>query len=947
MGSEAKNEPKASRGTESTDVNPLRQGGGLCATEDGLALAMEGAVKAHEDVGSQVSSAILRRYRMLFEHATDGVWIATQSGRFLAVNPAGCRILGYDLEHHLKLQVTDLIRAEELPRLEQLKERLAAGEEVADLWEARCADGSSVPLELHHSFTSDGLWQAIGRKLSRDERGQAVRLFAALDQVAQLSLAEQRLKVSEERFQKLFQLAPIGIAIRDLDGRFERCNPAHCRMIGYSEEELHMRHFAQFVHPEDRDTNLAELQRLIDHQIPYLELENRYIHKDGRPIWVHKFVCFLPDAEGRSAHIVSFAIDITERIRAKQQLHASERLYRATFDNAAIGIANVALDGRWLRFNNAVCKITGYSREELGRRTFGDITHPEDLKADWDRAREIIAGRSKSYTLEKRYIRPDGSTVWVNLTVSGVWDDYNSLVHFVSIIEDITPRKRSEEALRAADERFRTMADTAPVLIWETDDTGVVYVNGHYLEFFGVDFAAVRGMGWSKFMHPEDAPAYETVWREATARRESYTCQCRFLRADGQYRWLQNTGHPVGAERFVGCSVDITDLQNARLQAYEREQALRAADRQKDDFLAMLAHELRNPLAGISNAGAILAHLAAGENRAERSIAVLRRQTTQLTRLVDDLLDTARIARGRVKLDKQPIDIGMVVDQAVELIQPLMREKRHRLTVKKQQPDVYVLGDQARLVQAISNVLHNAAKYTDSGGEIRVEVCTLDHEIAISIRDTGAGIAPEVLPHVFEIFVQSERTLDRSQGGLGIGLSVVKGLIEMQGGSVSVHSEGLARGSQFTILLPRIPTPPPTSPMLSATPPRIARRVLIVEDNTDAADSLRLLLELEHHEVHVAYGSYEALEAVRRLNPDIVLLDIGLPSLDGYEVVRRIRTLTQDGPRPKVIALTGYGQTEDRERAIEAGFDGHLLKPIDPGTLGGLIAASLASSEEH
>ena len=285
-----------------------------------------------------------------------------------------------------------------------------------------------------------------------------------------------------------------------------------------------------------------------------------------------------------------------------------------------------------------------------------------------------------------------------------------------------------------------------------------------------------------------------------------------------------------------------------------------------------------------------------------------------------------------------------MISQAVETAQPIIRDKGHHFVVAAPQNPLYVCADPARLVQAIFNVLHNAAKYTERGGEIHLQVVDSESEVAIEVRDNGAGISSELLPHVFDLFVQSERTLDRSQGGLGIGLSVVKRLIEMQHGSVSATSAGVGRGSTFTIRLPRIATPPAEGTGSIASLRAPVRRILVVDDNPDAADSLAMLLRLDGHEVHTVYGPLEALEAADRLKPEVVFLDIGLPHMDGYEVARRLRA--NNGQRQlRLVALTGYGQQEDRARSEIAGFDEHLVKPVSPQALEQIFAPPRAPGD--
>jgi two-component system, sensor histidine kinase len=355
------------------------------------------------------------------------------------------------------------------------------------------------------------------------------------------------------------------------------------------------------------------------------------------------------------------------------------------------------------------------------------------------------------------------------------------------------------------------------------------------------------------------------------------------------------------------------------------EENLRNADRRKDEFLAMLAHELRNPLAPIRNAGELLSRMLPDDSQAQTVAAIVKRQSSHLSRIVDDLLDVSRITQGRINLQQEPINLASVISQALESVEPLMRENRHKVFVAGGYAPAYVNGDHARLVQCIANILTNAGKYTDPGGEIRVEVHSDGAEAVISIIDNGVGIPAELLPQIFDLFVQSNRSLDRAQGGLGIGLSVVQRLIEMHGGRVSAASDGPGRGARFEIVLPVVASPPETGEEPSEhTAAR--RRILIVDDNADSANSLAMILNLCGHVAEPVYGAAEALERASGLDPEIVLLDIGLPGMDGYEVARLLRSR---GSSARLIALTGYGQPEDVRRAEEAGFDTHLVKPVD------------------
>ena len=371
------------------------------------------------------------------------------------------------------------------------------------------------------------------------------------------------------------------------------------------------------------------------------------------------------------------------------------------------------------------------------------------------------------------------------------------------------------------------------------------------------------------------------------------------------------------------------------------EKALRDADRRKDEFLAILAHELRNPLAPIRNSLYILQLTNAHDSATARLTERMERQVNYMVRLVDDLLEVARISRGKVELRTERVDVVSVVRSAVETSRPLIEAGGHQLALEFPADPLTLEGDPVRLTQVIANLLNNAAKYSDGSGKIRLTVRREGHQVAIAVRDTGIGIAPDLLPRVFEAFMQIDGSAGRAQGGLGIGLTLVKSLVEMHGGSVEAHSEGLGRGSEFVIRLPLGAAPRPTEvPENAAGPGDVlaARRFLVVDDNRDAAESLKTLLKLLGADVHVVYSGPEALEAVAVYKPEIVLLDIGMPGMDGHEVARRLRQQPQFQDLT-LIAVTGWGQEEDRYRSQSAGFDHHLVKPVDLSVLQDLLGS--------
>jgi CheY-like chemotaxis protein len=386
---------------------------------------------------------------------------------------------------------------------------------------------------------------------------------------------------------------------------------------------------------------------------------------------------------------------------------------------------------------------------------------------------------------------------------------------------------------------------------------------------------------------------------------------------------------------YVGCSVDITDIKKS-------EEALREADRRKDEFLATLAHELRNPLAPIRNSLHIL-RIAGNSAAAERVHDMMDRQVNQMVRLVEDLLEVSRITRGKFELRREHVELVTVIRAAVETSKPLIEAARHELIVLLPPESIVIDGDPVRLAQVFANLLNNAAKYTEEGGRIWITATREGKNVIVSVRDNGMGIPEAMLPKVFDLFTQVDRSGRRAQGGLGIGLTLVKRLIAMHRGSVEARSDGAGCGSEFLVTLPIVPAKAPADAAggdeREPASERVAtRRVLVVDDNRDAADSLGILLRFLGVEVHVAHDGPSALEAIRVFNPEIVILDLGMPGMDGYEVARRIRQIGKNKD-VTLIALTGWGQPEDRRRSNEAGFDHHLVKPVEVDSLQALLAS--------
>ncbi len=593
-------------------------------------------------------------------------------------------------------------------------------------------------------------------------------------------------------------------------------NPAAEQLTGFRREDVRGRPLHDVVHHTHPDGTPYPLDDCpIDRAFPeknQVRGEEVFVHRDGHFYDVEFTASPIRNEAGAPVGTIVEVQDISERKRneramreAEARLRASEERLRATFDNAAVGIAHVAPDGRWLRVNDRLRDIVGYAGDDLLSRTFQDITHPDDLQADLHLMHELLAGTRDSYSMDKRYIRKDGTTVWVTLTGSLVRSADGTPAYFIAVVQDISDRKRAEAALQEA-------------------------------------------------------------------------------------------------------------------------------DRRKDEFLAILAHELRNPLAPIRTATALLNGNAISEQMIRRSRTVIDRQVTHMSRLLDDLLDVSRLSSGRFELRLSPVPLREAIDAAIETARPLLDQRHQQLTLAGADEPVVLTADAARLTQVFGNLLTNASLYSDEGSAIEVIVESRNSAVTITVRDHGIGIAPDMLGRVFESFHRSESARRLAPGGIGIGLSLARTLVEMHGGSIAARSDGPGLGSAFVVTLPVMghaeATHDPTVTTSADARPGRRLRVLVVDDNADAADMMALLLQ-STAEVHAAYSGEGAIREAERLRPDVILLDIGLPDLDGYEVCRRLRAQPW-GREAAIIALTGWGQAQDRQRSAASGFDQHLVKPADP-----------------
>jgi PAS domain S-box-containing protein len=624
----------------------------------------------------------------------------------------------------------------------------------------------------------------------------------------------------------------------------------------------------------------------------------------------------------------------------------SRALHEAIFQHAALGLAMADSEGRWLAVNPAMCCMLGYTEAELLTRSGRADTHPDDLPETIEKVSALTAGAIPSFTMEKRYFRKDGSVLWVNLTISPHRDAGGRIDGMVLVMENIAERRLLDEAAR----RLAAIVESSDDAIIGKDLNGTITAwNRGAQEIFGYTAAEITGQSIMRLIPPErQAEEAEILARVRKGEKVVHFETVRRAK-NGALLDVSLTVSPVlGADgRIIGASKIARDITERK----RTDAALKDADRRKDEFLATLAHELRNPLAPIRNALQVMWF--AGDRKVmEEAHSMVERQLAQMVRLVDDLLDVNRISRGTLQLRREPVELAGIVQNAVETARPLIEAGRHQLTVDLPLEPVRLSADSLRLTQVLLNLLNNASKYTPRGGHIWLTARIVDAnahanersqaggEVVITLRDDGIGIPTDMLERVFTMFAQIDNALDRAQGGLGVGLSLVKQLVELHGGSVTARSAGPGQGSEFELRLPLLGNDAPAAAGPAAAPaatsPAAPRRILVIDDNQDSADSSALVLELMGHETTAAYSGEQGLEVAARFHPEVMLLDIGLPGISGYEVAKRVRDADW-GREVILIAVTGWGQEDDRRKSAEAGFNHHLVKPIDTVELVALL----------
>jgi PAS domain S-box-containing protein len=760
--------------------------------------------------------------------------------------------------------------------------------------------------------------------------------------------AERNLRIERERLRLALSAGQMGVYDLSIKHDVLWWSPEVYAVFGVSPETFipTREAFTELVHPDDRAKFWQQLEECIEQGL-HFNHEFRIQRPDGQERWISNRAETEYDDGGAAVRHFGVATDITERKKAELQALQNAELFSSLIEQAPIGTYVVDAQLR-LRQINPVAMPAFPGIEPLIGRSLEEVT--EIL---W--GAELCAGIMARFrhTLEtgERYISPRFAQVrndhgdeeayeWEIQRVMLPEGGYGVVCYF----NDITPRHRAERALVESEERVRLATAATGVGIWEWNViTNTVWWDEPMFHIYGLPprlDGMVQYEDWSHAVLPEDLAENLKILEETVSQGGSSARSFRIRRrSDGAVRHVEcvettRVNAQGQVEWVVGTNLDVTERKLAAEALVANAKQLTEADRRKDEFLAMLAHELRNPLAPMRNMTEVLKTATLNEEEKQSSLAILTRQLGNMSRMIDDLLDAARITQGKIELRKKVVALEEIVKAAVSLAQADGMKRGQEVLLQLPEEAVYLDADPTRIEQVLGNLLNNARKYSDDGSPIQVSVERDGREVVITVSDRGVGIDAQLLPRIFELFVQGSRSLERERGGLGIGLTLAERLVRLHGGSIEAKSAGTGQGSEFSVRLPMLMDVKseaiekrPGAPAAGAARER-PRRILIVDDNEDSACSLALLHERRGHETRIAFTGPDALAAAAEFLPEVVILDVGLPGMNGFEVARRIRALPGLADA-LLVAMSGYGSDEDLAEGKRAGFNEYLVKPVD------------------
>ncbi len=755
-------------------------------------------------------------------------------------------------------------------------------------------------------------------------------------------LAEENLRRSEERYRLLHENSRDAFVQVAMDGHILECNELYCQLLGYTRAELEALTYIDLTPSRwhAMESAIVEQQIIVR---GYSEIyEKEYRRKDGTTVPVELRTVLITDADNQPASMWATIREITERKQAEAALEQSRNDLDRAQQVGKIGSWRLDVRQNVLSWSDENYQIFGVQKgTPLSYDSFLSLVHPDDrsyVDSEWQ------AGlHGKPYDIEHRIVA-GGDIKWVRERAYLECEETGPLIGGFGITQDITDRKLAELSLRESRQQLALALEAGQLGFWDWDiPSGRVQFGGNWAAMLGYEPSEVEPhvRAWEKLIHPDEKDAVmATLSDHLEGRTPIYDCEHRLRHKDGSWRWILDRGQVVARDsegrplRAIGTHSDVTARREAQI-------ALQEADRRKNEFLAMLGHELRNPLTPINNIAQALGTLPLTEAAVAKASEVLARNVDHITHLVDDLLDVSRITRGLVTIERHSVELNSLIEQLAEPIKPSFDGKQQTLALHLTPQPINLGGDPVRLTQVFSNLLINANKYTGKGGHIDLRTELEAGWVIVRIQDDGIGIEPELLPQVFELFTQGKRSLARSDGGLGIGLTLVKKLVELHGGEITASSAGANQGSLFVVRLPLNPAASvgaePTFPTERKRETEQPLRILMIDDNQDILDSMSFLLELQGHLLKTANNGMQGLAIAQSFMPDLIFLDIGLPEMDGYQVAKKLRE-QPGGHDVRIVAMSGYSPGPGDSGTDKPLFNQYLLKPSKLSELQELIA---------
>jgi PAS domain S-box-containing protein len=870
------------------------------------------------------------RFELMVEQMPFSVQILDPAGRTVRVNRAWEKLWGITLDalaDYNLLQDQQLVEKGVMPFIK----RAFAGETVEIPPIAYAPDRGE--------FHGQERWTRAIIYPVLNEDGTLCEVILMHEDITRRTEAERALRQSEARFRTIFEHAASGIALADSQGRFVECNAAFSAIVGYTEAELREIPFASLIHPEDRPDNLAQAQQLLRAERPFFTIENRYVRKDGEPVWVQKFVSLLPNELGEQAHLVAIVTDITERRENVARLDYQKRLLEALTESVLDGIMIVSPDGRVIQANKRFQEIWNFPPEVIAAGS-------DEAALTWA-AGQTADPAGFLARVAAVYAEPDKPVREELLMKDGrVYDRFGSPIRsgdvrlgWVWTFRDISERKRAESALREKEAFVRLLLDSAADAFYGVDCEGVTtFCNAAFLRMLGFTREEeVIGRKLHNVIHHSypDGQPYPVekcpLYLSAQTGERLHAADEVFFRVDGSSFPVEYWSHPIYRDGeltgAVTTFIDITERRQSELALQKAKREAEEANEAKDRFLAMLSHELRTPLTPVLMTLDALRDDPSLTDELRDDLELIHRNVEIETLLINDLLDITRITHGKMELRHDAVDVHKAIEQALGISAAELQRKEFVVVKEFAAPEHHCWADAARLQQVFWNIIINAVKFSANGGTLRISTRNdSEHRIRIDLTDTGIGIAPELQPRIFEAFEQGDRS--GQHGGLGLGLAVAKRIVDMHGGEISVHSAGHDRGTTFSITLQAMQTSLLDGAAKPIERPRVAATslaILLAEDHADTARLLQRLLQRAGHQVAHANSVAAALTLAAGARFDLLITDIGLPDGSGLALLAELR---KHGDMP-AIAISGFGMKADLDASRAAGFAEHFTKPLE------------------